>query len=249
MVPIAKVRALLPPFKNKQVWVTDNQGTKDIINNILDTHNAYTDDYLLIADLFDFGDEFDIGARIWNFCKYQLHYKAESEKRQTVMSPAAIVSPGMNVDCKHYSLFIAGVLNALNQGDNEQIDWAFRFVSEMQNKSIGHVFVVVFLDNGKEIWIDPVLTSFNQRKNYTKQIDKKVMALYKISGVSNQQQVNVSVDKEQAFSNFLVMLNKNYFQIKTLMLNNQDITFGPVQDYCRLNGLDFSRIVNLLYGR
>jgi hypothetical protein len=49
-----------------------------------------------------------------------------------------------------------------------------------------HVFVVAFPGTNREIWIDPVLSSFNEKKKYYFKTDRK-MALVGISGVNRRQ--------------------------------------------------------------
>lgn len=249
MVSIAEVRAALPPFQNKKTLLTQHQDTKDIVNEIIKTHEAYETDYDCIYEFFDTGDDYTTCKTIWDFLKYNLKYKAESLDSQSVKSPAAILHKGEYVDCKHYSLFIGGVLDAIKANTGAGFDWAYRFVSEDRNKQIGHVFVVCFV-GGDEIWIDPVLGSFNEYKSYTNIIDKKIMSLYKISGTNSNPPVkDVTVDFDKAESSFLVILNMNAFSLKDLMLRNPNITYGPVKAYYEANGLDFQNLLNILNAR
>ena len=60
----------------------------------------------------------------------------------------------------------------IRQGFN--IKWAYRFASDdIFNEIPGHVFIVVN-DKGREIWIDPVLSEFNQDYFFPYHVDKKV---------------------------------------------------------------------------
>jgi hypothetical protein len=89
-------------------------------------------------------------------------------------------------DCKHYSGFIAGVIDAVNRKTGAGIDWVYRFASyDIFDPTPVHVFIVV-KDYGREIWIDPVLKKLNQRDPQpTYFIDKKIsnsMPLIRIAG-------------------------------------------------------------------
>lgn len=249
MVSISEIRAALPPFQNKKTLVTQHQGTKDIVNEIIKTHELYETDYDCIYNYFDTGEDYSTCQNIWNFLKYNLRYKAESLDSQSVKSPSAILHKSEYVDCKHYSLFTGGVLDAIKANTDANFDWCYRFVSEDENKSIGHVFVVMFID-GNEIWVDPVLNSFNEYKSYTKILDKKIMSLYKISGTNSNPPVkDITVNADRAEGDFLVILNMNAFSLKDLMLRNPEITNGPVRAYYEANGLDFQNLLNILNAR
>lgn len=245
MVSIDKVRAALPPFENKKKLIVQYQGTRDIINEIIRTHEYYEQDYNFIYDFFDQGDTYTTCSAIWNFLKWHLKYKAESIDEQSVKSPAAILQKGLHVDCKHYSLFAGGVLSAIKDNYLDGFDWCYRFVSEADDHSIGHVFVVVF-DGDKEIWLDPVLSSFNQRKKYTYIKDKRVMPLYAISGVNNATVKEISVDSGQAERSFLVMVNLNLFNLKDLLKSSAAVLNGPVKQYFEKNNFDFQNLMNVL---
>lgn len=152
----------LPVFKNEIKLVTWKQNTARIADEIIKTHDRYEGDYDNVYDLFDTGDVYITSENLWNFCKNNLKYTIESEEEQSVKSPSAILTTGQKIDCKHYSLFIAGVLDAIKYNEGDDWDVYYRFAG-YSGKSIEHVFVVV-KDGSKEIWIDPVLSSFNQRK-------------------------------------------------------------------------------------
>jgi hypothetical protein len=247
MVAINKLRAVLPPFKNETTVIVDKQSTNDIINGVLEKHRQYETDYDNIYRFFYTGDIYTTCKQIWEFCKYNLQYVVESENLQSVKSPAAILQPGGTVDCKHYSLFIAGILDAIQANQNESWVWCYRFASYDNNRSPEHVFVVV-KDNGSEIWIDPVLGSFDERLKPTYFKDKNTMSLVSISGIGtvNNQSTTITVDKDEAENSFLAMVNANVFGIKTLLKRNSDITNGTVKDWYVRNGYDFGRLQNML---
>lgn len=251
MVSIEKIRQLLPPYKGKQVLITNNQDTKDIINLMVNSHLEYKEDYDQISHLFDLWDVYDACAAIWNFLKFQLFYKAEPIDYQSAANPSAIVHTGFTVDCKHLSLFSAGVVDSLCRLYEFPGTWAFRFVSESRNKDITHVFVVVFVD-GKEIWIDPVLSTFDQRRDYTFIKDRKIKSsqiagLYKISGLG-QSVINweVSVNKAVAEQSFLVMVLQNVCGIKNILKNDRNFLNNIVRPWYTTQGYDFNQLLLII---
>jgi hypothetical protein len=125
---------------------------------------------------------------VFTYLKNNVRYVIEPETRQTLKSPAAIVATGQTTgsDCKNYSLFIAGVLDAINRTGKQKIPFAFRFASyKWYDEQPQHVFIVAFPGTNQETWIDPVLPQFDQRKQYNHATDKK-MALVGISGTGAQ---------------------------------------------------------------
>jgi len=79
-------------------------------------------------------------------------------------------------------LFINGVLNSLQRKGKFKNKIVYRFASyKLLDEIPHHVFAVAIDDNGNEIWIDPVLSTFNNKKTYYHKIDYK-MPLYSISG-------------------------------------------------------------------
>lgn len=180
----------LPVYTNKKILVVENQDTKDIINDILSTHKKYIADYDRISGNFWRGSTIATAKAIFDFLKRNVKYSIEPDSHQSTKSPAAIIATGIYKDgyndCKHYSLFIAGILDSLKRA-GKNIDWVYRFANYKFTSSVpGHVFVVI-KDNGNEIWVDPVLESFNDKKPYINKIDKSIntknMALYHISGL------------------------------------------------------------------
>lgn len=177
--------AKLTPFGNRTQLVVENQTTKDIIKNIIDAHKKYQLDYDRIASDFWKGSVRSTCEYLFSFLKNNVQYSIEPDTRQSVKSPAAIISTGKyktgGNDCKHYSLFQAGVLDALKR-KGHKIEWCYRFANyKLFSTTPHHVFIVVKI-NGKEYWCDPVLDYWNQKKGYINAIDKK-MSLYSISGI------------------------------------------------------------------
>jgi len=208
------------------------------------THEKYQADYDRIASLFDLAEIYDTCGEIWNFLKYNLPYVIESDSEQTVKSPAAILHPGEKIDCKHYALFAGGILDSIARKYNDGWEWCYRFASYNRSKNPAHVFVMVF-DGNKEIWIDPVLKSFNEKLQPNNYIDKKIMSLYALSGVGAVP-AQVTVNKQLAESRFLWMVNNNFLNIKTLFKSNPDVFYGQFKNWYMSQGFDFGFLVNTL---
>lgn len=177
----------LPSFKNSRQVIVHNQAVGDIITGILRTHSMYAKDYDRIADQFAGRNAEAIANNVYNYLKAHTHYKIEPDTQQTLRSPSAILALGANprvgLDCKSYSLFIAGVLSAW-QRKGMKINWCYRFASyKLLDKLPHHVFVCLNPNTDHEVWVDPVLPTFNNRKQFTYKIDKKPMALVAVAGI------------------------------------------------------------------
>lgn len=167
----------LQPYRNKQILLYNNQSTNDIIYTMLNAHKIYRDQYDQIAGFFWAGTKYGTAKKLFKFLKNSVPYVIEPDTKQTVRSPAAILSvPNGSFkggDCKHYSQFIGGVLSGLNR-KGAKIDWCYRFANyRLFGTTPHHVFCVIKTNNG-EIWIDPVLNSFNYKKPYVNKIDKTI---------------------------------------------------------------------------
>lgn len=176
----------LAPFKNYQRIVSHDQTVGDIINGILDTHQKYKSEYDKISEDFIGVNELETAKNIWNFLHSNVPYFIESTKNQTLRSPSAIVAmPG---DCKSYALFANGIFDSLNRKGIFQTPIAYRFADYRGIDEFQHVFSVLYPGTNKEIWIDPVLSRFNEKKQPTSFKDKKIkMALIALSGVNTRQ--------------------------------------------------------------
>jgi hypothetical protein len=182
----------LTPLQGINKVIKVNQSVGDIISGILNTHNYWKNDYDKICLNFNEKTPYLIGKKIFDFLKGHTHYVIESDNQQTLRSPAAILKLGsdkkIGLDCKSYSLFIGGVLDALNR-KGKNINWCYRFASyKFTDKLPHHVFVVINPGSSKEIWIDPVLPLFNEKKQYFYKIDRKPknMALVQVSGIGRR---------------------------------------------------------------
>lgn len=181
----------ITPYKGKQYRLRIFQSVGDIMQGIIATHGLYRTDYDKIAARFDRGNTLTVCRNLYDWMLSNTHYVIEPDNKQTLRSPAAILALGSNpkhgLDCKSYSLFIGGVLDALNRR-GRKINWCYRFASYRLNDSLPHhVFIVVNPNTSNEIFVDPVIQPFNYKKPYFYHIDKKPqMALYSISGVNRK---------------------------------------------------------------
>lgn len=179
--------AKLPPFQNKRHVIVHSQSVGDIMQGILQTHSKYTKEYDILAPKFAGRSAEQIARNVYNYLKENTYYVIESDSRQTLRSPSAILALGANpkigLDCKSYSLFIAGILSAW-QRKGMKINWCYRFASyRLTDKLPHHVFVVLNPNTDHEIFVDPVLPTFNNRKTYFYKIDRKPMALVAVAGI------------------------------------------------------------------
>lgn len=183
MVSKSAVLKKLAPFNNYRKVVSADQTVTDIIDGIVNTHYQYADEYDKISNYFVGESELETARNIFNFLKSNVPYYIESNNNQTLRSPSAIVAlPG---DCKSYALFANGVLDSLNRKGIFQVPLAFRFAGYKDNtREPQHVFAVMYPGTKKEIWIDPVLPRFNEKRQPSFYKDKKIkMALIALSGV------------------------------------------------------------------
>ena len=173
----------LTPFVGKKNVVQYNQDANDIIAGILNTHEKYKSEYDKIYQYFIGNDLEETTYNIWNFLKSNVPYFIEPEETQYLKSPSGILST--KSDCKSYALFSNGILDAIRRNEGWDFDIMYRFASyDPFDKTPQHVFSVINDRNG-EIWIDPVLDSYNQKKQPSYYKDKKIknMALVALSGI------------------------------------------------------------------
>lgn len=201
MIPTPEILlSELSPYRDEWVLVHPNQNVKDIISEVLKSHEDFAPDYDRIALYFDDITNNLIANKLFTFCKKYIEYKEEPEESQTTALPAGILTRSFG-DCKHYSGFTAGVLDAINRNTGKKIEWVYRFASyNPTSKTPHHVFVVI-KENGKEIWIDP--TPGAREKNPQWVSDKKVRAVANaVAGVGgNALAQSLLNDDYEAFMN------------------------------------------------
>ncbi len=193
---INMIIAKLPPYQGKKRLITTRQDTHDIIREILDLHRRTGADYDRIAPAFWKGDVKGTAENLYYFARKHIPYQVEHTLTQTVKRPEAILAEREKFgnDCKHYASFIVGIAEALRR-KGFPVKCFYRFASyNPKNRAPGHVFAV-FVDHGKEIWVDPVpeIGGFDRRARQPFFITDKmppmskngssIGSLYEISGI------------------------------------------------------------------
>lgn len=145
------------------------------MQDLLYKHKKNEADCLRICKMFWRGSARETAKYLFDFCKGNIDYKEEDVDNQSVKSITGILTEGKG-DCKHYSQMIVGICTALERmGYPISAKYRFAIYNDRPNEKgvkTGHVFAVV-MDRGKEIWVDPVLSSFDQRTPmYIKHFDK-----------------------------------------------------------------------------
>jgi Transglutaminase-like superfamily len=188
----------LPAYKGQERLVKRRQDTFDIMREMMRKHKECIAHYdMLDPSTFWKGNAEQTARYLFDQCKQHIGYVVEPTLSQTVKTPAAILTEGEG-DCKHYASFIVGVCCALAKR-GYPIRAKYRFASYSRaTRNPGHVFAVVTGPDHKEMWVDPVLQSFDQRnpQPVSKQ-DKlppmetraSINGLYDISGLPAVQEV------------------------------------------------------------
>jgi len=220
----------LEPYRGKAETLVASQDTGDIIHGMQRWHKQYSRQYDAVSSLFKGRTPRETAENVFSFLKRNVEYRIETDERQTLKTPAAIIATGHG-DCKHYSLFAGGIFDSLTQTGQQRIPWAFRFASyKWYDETPQHVFIVLYPGTDREIWVDPVLSRFDQKKPYTHATDKK-MALVGISGVKKDAQISgikdvlkkgkqvvLKVAAAPSRAAFLGLVSLNVFGLGTKML-------------------------------
>ena len=235
----------LKSFGGNSKMIVRDQQVPDIISAMLSAHKMYASEYDKISKDFYSGDGVQTAKKLFEFLKKNVQYKIESDKSQRIMSPSAILSLGKN-DCKNYALFIMGVLDSLKRKGLIDNKIYYRFASyKLLDEIPHHVFAVIQDNEGNEYFIDPVLSTFNERKTYYHKIDKiPNMPLYSVSGIGQTKKKPAAksvapVQKEKkkivlkialapARGSFLLLVGLNFMglatKLKTAFDNRADET-------------------------
>ena len=206
----------LAPFTNFKKVLIDDQNTSDIIQGILDNHDNYQDEYDKISEMFIGDNEVETARNVFNFLKNNVPYYIEPIEKQTLRSPSAIVCMKQGADCKSYASFINGIMNSLNKKGIFRVPLAYRFASyRYDTKEPQHVFAVLYPGTKNEVWVDPVLAKFDQRKEPVFIKDKKIkMALIAMSGTATQPKA--SLQEMERYRDKLVNLRDKYLDAGVL---------------------------------
>jgi len=237
----------LSVFNGQKKMLVNDQQVPDIITAITNAHKIYQNEYDKISQDFYAGNGVQSAKKVFDFLKKNVKYKIESENNQRIMSPSAIISVGSNtgLDCKNYALFAAGVLDSLKRKGLIKGDVIYRFASyKLLDEIPHHVFAVYKNTNGTEFFIDPVLSTFNEKKTYYHKIDKKVgMPLYSVSGVNSQVGLFGSQKRKKAFAKSVIEAKEKGLPIPEKQVKRKlvvRIAMAPVRGaFLLLVGLNF----------
>jgi len=140
----------------------------DIVDGTLSMHKKSGTEYDKFSHLFWAGNDVDTARNIFNFVKQYIPYRVEKESDQTGKHPARILVDGIsgkNNDCKHYALFICGIMHSLQRMGCD-IHPVYIFATDIKGqKEPSHVFAAIKTPGGL-VWVDPVLNTFNQFHKY-----------------------------------------------------------------------------------
>lgn len=165
------------------VMLVKRQDVKDIMRHMPGTAEAFRPYYDRIYSFFEAGTMDEVAENIWDFLKDQMVYEEEDDDAQWLCNPKELIERGV-CDCKGYALFSSGIIDAMNRNSGGgEIPWCFRFVPSMIfGTKIGHVFVVID-PGGSEVWLDPVLSTFDQKPFYRVSEDRYVSEGRKVAGL------------------------------------------------------------------
>ena len=221
----------LAPFTNFKKVLIEDQNTGDIIQGILDNHDNYESQYDKISEMFIDDNEVETAKNVFKFLKDNVPYYVEPIEKQTLRSPSAIISIKQGADCKSYASFINGIMSSLNRKGIFKVPLAYRFASyRYDTREPQHVFAVLYPSTKNEVWVDPVLNKFDQRKEPVFIKDKKIkMALIAMSGTTNNS--TATLQEMQNYRDKLVGLKNKY-------LNSGVITPGSQEENQYIMAID-----------
>lgn len=231
MISKRMVLQKLEPFTNFKKVLIEDQNTGDIIQGILDNHNNYEKEYDKISEMFIGDNEVETAKNIFKFLKDNVPYYVEPIEKQTLRSPSAIITMKEGADCKSYATFINGIMSSLNRKGIFKVPLAYRFASyRYDTREPQHVFSVLYPSTKNEVWVDPVLNKFDQRKEPVFYKDKKIkMALIAMSGTTTQ--TKATLQEMQDYRDKLVSLKNKY-------LNSGVITPGSQEENQYIMAID-----------
>lgn len=180
----------LPSYRGDIRVISENQSVSDIISAMGNFHKKYAADYDKIAPFFIGRNPEQTAQNIFTFLKRNCSYYIEGLEGQTVRNPSAILATGKldGIDCKNYSLFIGGILDAINRTGEQNIPFAYRYAqTDFMDSEYNHVFIVIYPGTNQELFIDPIpeVKKLDDRFPIYSYQDKKFKAmLYGVSGKS-----------------------------------------------------------------
>lgn len=162
-------------YYGTETLLTKNHMVDDIIKAISKYQILEASKYDKFSHQFWKGNTEHTAKEIYKYLDNSIQYIIEHPDLQTIKSPGAIVHEGFG-DCKHYASFANGVLASLKRkGYPITGEILYRYAGyNPVAPEVHHVFSVIRQNNGKEIWIDPVVRGFNYKKPYYFYKDEKV---------------------------------------------------------------------------
>ena len=202
MITANFILSKLPEIKNVSDIVVSEQNVSDIKTGMLQEYEKDKADYDLIYKYFVRNTAIKTLENVYNFLKRNVRNVTESEKFQTLRTPAVLLSTGLSLgaDCKNYSLFIAGIIGAINRAKVFDIPFSFRFADYVEEDSVSHhVFIVAYPD-GEEIWIDAIddVPYFDYRKEPDSFTDKKVYPM--LVAMSGMKKIGSPITADTVYS-------------------------------------------------
>lgn len=156
MVSKWQVLSRLPEYRDQWKIVVEDQYVPDIMAEIGRNQALFGKYYDTFSDLFLRDNVRDIANELYDFCDHNISYKEETVKVQSSALPTGMLLRGKG-DCKHYALFIGGVLGSLNRLYNTGIKWRYNYAAYKKGEDVPyHVFVSAWdPERDEELWIDP----------------------------------------------------------------------------------------------
>jgi hypothetical protein len=149
----------LPTYNGDHKLLIENQSVDDIIGAMRKFHRQYATDYDRIYKFFVGNTPERTAQKLFNFIKDNCSYYVEGIESQTVRNPSAIMATGKldGIDCKNMSLFIGGILSAINRSGEQNIPYSYRFAqTDQYDENYNHVFIVINPKTQRELFIDPI---------------------------------------------------------------------------------------------
>ena len=177
------VQKRVPPIQGKKRKIKDWQTSDDILCAISDglRLSPYCENYAYIFEQGNYTVE-QTCEDLYNFMYDNFVFKAEPPEDQNSKEINVILESATN-DCKHFSTFALGTLQALGIKSTLRICWYWDESGKMRKKP-SHVYVIAYDENGDEIIVDGTLPIFNKESQAAKykNINFKNMTLSHMSG-------------------------------------------------------------------
>ena len=159
MLRKSKAAGVVSTPKYKSETLSTFQSAEEIIKALKRAEYESRDASKALQKYFNESDKKKVAAKVWYFLRNELIYLAEPKSNQTARTINRILHDALNknatVDCKHYSVFAVGVLNACG------VPAWFTFVGQNRNvKKPNHVYASALI-NGRIYCIDACRKHFD----------------------------------------------------------------------------------------